>query len=394
MTHIQSLPAAGFAATAISYGPARMGFGLFVPQFREAFPMPASVVGVVSGLGFLGMFAGLILAQVLLTRRGPEMPVLLGLFAAALGLSIVAAAPSVHVLALGVFLAASSAGFAWTPFNDAVNRKLPDFDRPAALCEISTGTSIGIAGAGLAALGLVVANLPWRVGWAIFAGAAVVALGINWAALRHVERAEPGPDHDWHRLIQGDAGPLYGIAFVFGVVSSVFISFAADHLRGAGGVPGLAPAAMPALVFVIYGIFGLPAFRTGQLRQRVGLLWLLRGLLLMGGASVACLVVAPGHWGGLILSAGLQGLFVMMISAVLSFWSERLFPALPSLGFTAALLATAAGSVTGPVLAGLILDRVGAQPMFLATALLPVLTAVILRPHYAQERPAGAVVMG
>ena len=394
MTYFQSLSAAGFIATAISYGPARMGFGLFVPEFRETFSMSASVVGVVSSLGFLGMFLGLLLAQALLTRRGPELPVLLGLFAATFGLSLVAAAPSVPVLALGVFIAASSAGFAWTPFNDAVNRKVPDFDRPTALSEISTGTSIGIVAAGLAALGLMATDLSWRGTWTLFAAAAAVALVVNWAALRHVERGELGPDHDWRRLLQSDAAPLYVIAFVFGVVSSVYISFAADHMRQSGGVPALPASMMPAALFVLYGLFGLPAVLTGQIRDSVGLPWLLRGLLLAGGLSVACLAIAPAHWGGLILSAGLQGLFVMMLSALLSFWSERLFPSLPSLGFTAALLATAAGSILGPALAGALLDRVGAGATFLAAALLPALTAVLLRRRHVQERPAGAVVMG
>lgn len=394
MTYFQSLSAAGFIATAISYGPARMGFGLFVPEFRDSFSMSSSAVGVVSSLGFLGMFFGLLLAQALLTRRGPELPVLLGLFAAMFGLTLVAAAPSVPVLAIGVFIAASSAGFAWTPFNDAVNRKVPDFDRPAALSEISTGTSIGIVAAGIAALALMATDLSWRTTWTLFAAAAAVALVVNWAALRHVERGELGPDHDWRRLLQSDALPLYVIAFVLGFVSSVYISFAGDHLRQTGGVPGLPATAMPAVLFLLYGLFGLPAVMTSRVRQQVGLPWLLRGLLVAGGLSVASLAIAPAHWGGLILSAGLQGLFVMMLSALLSFWSERLFPSLPSLGFTAALLAAAAGSVLGPALAGVLLDRFSATAMFLAAAMLPALTAVLLRRHHVQERPAGAVVMG
>ena len=126
MTYYQSLSAAGFAATAISYGPGRMGFGLFVPEFRSEFALSSAVVGFVSGLGFFGFFLGLIIAQVLLIRRGPEAPVLSGLVAATSGMVLVALAPNLLVLAIGVFLAASSAGFAWTPFNDAVHRKVFD----------------------------------------------------------------------------------------------------------------------------------------------------------------------------------------------------------------------------------------------------------------------------
>ena len=139
MPRFWSLSAAGFAATAISYGPGRMGFGLFVPEFRDAFSMSTSAIGFVSSFGFLGFFIGLLTAQALLRRRGPELPVLCGLSAATLGMGLVAVAASLPVLAIGVFLATSSAGFAWTPFNDAVHRTLTDKWRPAALSGISTG---------------------------------------------------------------------------------------------------------------------------------------------------------------------------------------------------------------------------------------------------------------
>src|SRR6056297_1218518 len=112
------LSAAGFAATTISFGPARMGFGLFVPEFRTAFSMSTSSVGLVSSIGFSGFLAGLLGAQALLRRWGPEAPVLLGLIAATIGMSVIAMAPSITVLAFGVFCASSSAGFTWTPFHD------------------------------------------------------------------------------------------------------------------------------------------------------------------------------------------------------------------------------------------------------------------------------------
>ena len=76
MTHFQSLSAAGFAATAISYGPGRVGFGLFVPAFSGAFSLDGTTIGLISSLGFGGFFLALLTAQYLLNRQGPEVPVL------------------------------------------------------------------------------------------------------------------------------------------------------------------------------------------------------------------------------------------------------------------------------------------------------------------------------
>ncbi|MEQ8347514.1 MAG: MFS transporter [Sneathiellaceae bacterium] len=391
MSLVYSLSAAGFAATAISYGPARMGFGLFVPEFRAAFPMSTPAVGFISSLGFLGFFVALLLAQALLSRRGPAAPVLTGLVAATAGMGVVALAPNLPALAAGVVLAAASAGFAWTPFNDAVHRTVRDVARPTALSRISTGTSLGIAAAGLAALGMSLMGFSWRLCWTFFAIAGALALICNRAALRQVGRApSPARRHCWRAFLHRAALPLFAIGFVFGTISAIYLSFAADHLVTAGGVPGVPAAATPALVFIAYGMFGLAGLATGRAKKVIGLPWLLRLLMLAGAVSAAILAILPGSWAGMIASAGLQGVHVMMTSAVLAFWSERLFPAFPSLGFTATLLAVAAGSVTGPALAGIAADTFGAGAMFLGTAALPAAIAVALRDRHAQERPVRA----
>ncbi|WFE76551.1 MFS transporter [Roseinatronobacter sp. S2] len=388
MRYFWSLSAAGFAATAIGFGPARMGFGLFVPEFRSAFSMSSSAVGFVSSLGFFGFLIGLLIAQALLDRRGPGLPVLSGLAAATFGMGLVALAPNLPVLALGVFTAASSAGLAWTPFNNAIHRYVSDQNRPAALSVVSTGTGIGIALAGLAALVMVLLGISWRLCWAFFAAASAVALVGNWAAFCRIDKnAGGGPRDGWKDLIHPPAIPLFAIGFAYGTTSAVFIAFAADHMVNSGGMRGIPVNATPAFVYICYGLFGLTGLLTGRVRDRIGLPVLLRLLMLAGAISVSVAAIFPDNWMGLAVSSGLQGVHVMMTSAVLAFWSERLFPALPSLSFTAALLAAAAGSVLGPALAGVASDAFGAGAMLLGTATLPILTALVLRNRHVRDTP-------
>lgn len=387
MSFFHSLSLAGFAATAVSYGPGRMGFGLFVPEFQAAFSMSSSTVGVVSSLGFLGFFMGLLIAQFFLNRRGPEFPVLIGLAAATLGTGVVALAPDVAVLAAGIFLAGSSAGFAWTPFNDAVHRKIADVDRPTALSQISTGTSAGVTLAGTVALAMVHLEYDWRFCWAVFTGASALALLGNWAALRHVEKSpERQPQERCRDLFHFTAMPLFGVAFVYGITSAIYISFAADRFAH-GGLPGVSDSATPAFVFICYGAFGLSGLFTDRLRDAFGLIWLLRALLLAAAASLALAALMPGYSLGLVSSAALQGINVMMTSAILAFWSERMFPSFPSLGFTVTLMATAAGSVIAPPFAGIVADGFGLQAMFLGTAAIPLAATAILQTRFLVERP-------
>ncbi|WP_349364493.1 MAG: MFS transporter [Roseitalea porphyridii] len=388
-TLFRILSAAGFAATAVSFGPARMGFGLFVPEFRDAFSLSTSTVGFVSSLGFLGFFLGLLAAEALLIRHGPKVPVLAGLSAATVGMAIVAGAPTLAVLATGVFLAGSSAGFAWTPFNDAVHRKVPDAARPAALSAISTGTSVGIALAGIAALAMVQSGLSWRHCWAVFAMVSVVVLIANWTTLRQVDRSPgAGPPARWRQIARRAALPLLLIAFVSGTVSAIYISFAADRVRAVGGLPGVPAAIAPALIFIGYGLFGMTGLATARMKAAIGLSWLLRILMAAGAGSLALVALLPASWTGLTASAGLQGIYVMVTSAVLALWSERLFPQLPSFGFTAALVAMAAGSVGGPAVAGVAADAFGMPAMLMGAAVPPAATAVMLRAAHVRERGA------
>jgi len=366
-----------------------MGFGLFVPELRSAFSMSTATVGLVSSIGFLGFFIGLLVAMPQLRRKGARIPVLSGLAAATVGMGAVAFAPSLPVLTIGVFLAALSAGLAWTPFNDAVHRNVSDQDRPSALSAVSTGTAVGIASAGFAAFAQVVGDLSWRWAWAAFAAASAIALAGNWAAFRGAHTGHGNePETGLRELLRASAIPLFTIGFVYGTTSATYIAFAADQAVKAGGVQGVPVGTAPALVYMCYGLLGLAGLLTGQLRNTVGLPALLRLLMLAGALSMVLAAMAPGSWAGLTLSAGLQGVHVMMTSAVLAFWSERLFPSLPSLSFTAALLAAAAGSVLGPAAAGGVSGVFGVEAAFLGTAALPACTALLLRDRHVRERAA------
>jgi predicted MFS family arabinose efflux permease len=379
MSDLTRLSGAGFAATAIAFGPGRTGFGLFLPEFREAFGLSSTVADLISGAGFAGFLVALVAAQVLDARRGPRLPVAVGLLAAALGSGIVAAAPNVPLLALGTILVMSSAGFAWTPFNDAVHRVLPSAERPRALSVVSTGTSIGVTAAALCAGAVALSGLSWRVAWAVFAAGGAAAAIVNLASLSRLRGASgPMPETPLHRLLARRAWPIHALGLSFGITTAIYISFAADRIAEAGGLPGAGAGLAAPVVFVAYGVFGLAGLATGRVRARAGLPGILRALLLASAVSHLLVALAPTGWAAVILSAGLQGVYVMMASAVLSFWSERLFPALPASGFTGALLAVASGSVGGPVLAGLVRDAAPDAAIFLAAAGVSATTALLL----------------
>jgi predicted MFS family arabinose efflux permease len=279
----------------------------------------------------------------------------------------VATAPGLAPLAAGVALAGSSAGLCWTPFNDAAERVVPPDMRPGTLSAISTGTTMGVAGAGGLALAVGLGALPWRVTWGLFAIAGVLAAA---AAIRAVPGGyRPAPrDDDAPAFLRADTASLYVAALVFGASNAVYLSFAADRVAQAGGLPGPLAASAPATVFLGYGLAGLVGLATGRMEARAGLHPLLAGIFAAFSASLALIGLWPGSWPGVLASAGLQGAAVMTVSATLAIWTLRLFPGRGAQGFTAALIVVGAGSALGPALAGPVIDSLGARAAFLGFA--------------------------
>lgn len=376
MTRTFWLSCAGFAATAVSFGPARMGFGLFLPKFREAFALSTTLSGLIASLGFLAFLVALPLTAWLGDRVGQRVPVLIGALSATVGFLAVATASNSFALALGVALAGASAGFCWAPFNDAAERVVPAPARPGALSAVATGTTIGVATAGALFLGVTFGVTDWRTVWGIFA---LVGLVAALLALRGVPAGPPPVKAGLpggQGLLRREVLPLYATAVCFGASNAIFLSFAAAHVVASGGLGGLPDRTAAAVIFLSYGLCGLVGLATGWIEARLGIDRLL-GVIFAGfTASLVLVALTPNLWPAVLLSAGLHGAAVMTISAVLSFWSLRLFPGRGSLGFTAALVGVAFGSVVGPALAGALAGVTGLTAAFLVTATAPLATTV------------------
>lgn len=377
MRQVYLLASAGFVATAVAFGPARMGFGLFLPTFREAFALSTTMAGLVASLAFSAFLIALPLTAWLGGRVGQRVPIVAGALSAMIGFWVVASASDVGELALGIALAGASAGLCWAPFNDAAERVVPEADRPGALSAVSTGTTVGVAGAGALFLAVTLGSLDWRVPWVVFG---VMALVAALMALYGVPggRTTPNPGTAGQpKLFRRNVISLYVVAMCFGASNSVYLSFAADHVVAGGGLPGITEQSAAAVIFLGYGLCGLVGLATGRLEAWLGLNVLIATIFSAFTASLALVAIFPGVWSAVVVSAALHGGAVMTISAVLAFWSLRLFPGRGSTGFTIALIGVALASVIGSATAGLLADATSLATALLATSAAPLIAAII-----------------
>jgi predicted MFS family arabinose efflux permease len=379
---------AGFFAIAVAFGPARSGFGLFLPDFRREFGLSTEVSGVIAGGSYGGYLVALSLVGLFAARFGPRLFVTVGGISATTGMILVAIAPNAPLLATGLILAASYAGWSWSPYNDAVEREVPYRWRGRVLSAISTGTTFGLTIAGLIALAAGVWGLPWRAAWLGFAAAALAVTAWNARALpgkpQGPESSAPqhGADPGW--LLRPGSVVLFGVALSFGVVSGFYWSFAVDFISRSGVLP---PEAGP-VFYIALGIAGFVGLLTGDAIARFGLRSTLAACFISLSVVGLLLGFAPTAWAVVGVSAAFLGAGIMCTSALLSVWSSLLFPEQPSTGFSAVLLFLGIGTIVGPVALGIFAGHSGLDVAFLVAGALALLTALVAALARTLEHPS------
>ena len=67
----QQLGLAGFFATAVAFGPARNGYGLFLPDIREEFGLSTVILGLIASGLYAGYLAALFAVGLFAARLAP-----------------------------------------------------------------------------------------------------------------------------------------------------------------------------------------------------------------------------------------------------------------------------------------------------------------------------------
>ncbi|MER5391089.1 MFS transporter [Saccharopolyspora sp. NPDC002686] len=365
---------AGASAIGVSFGFARYGYGLFLPEIRREFDLPIALLGAIGSATYVGYLIALVLAGALSDRIGPRPLIVTAGLSAAAGMALVAFAPDPTALVVGLVLAGTSSGWVWAPYSDAVPRVVPAERRERMLAVLPTGTAFGTVAAG--ALALVATGTAWRYAWAFFAAIAV-AVTVHNARLLPGGPSPAGPKTGVRvRFFRRPAIPLFATALSYGLIGSVYWTFAAE-LVAAG------PTAA-AVFWTLIGLAGIGGLAAGAVIERLGLRSTHALLFSMLAVAVVALGTAPGSFAAAGLSAVLYGPAFMAVSGLLAVWSYQLFPERPATGFSAVVLFLGIGTIIGPAALGVLADNAGLSTTFLVTAGISLLTLPI-RPNAAER---------
>lgn len=364
---------------AVSYGLARFGYGLFLPDLRTAFELDAAALGLIGAGSYAGYCLAVVVSMVFTARLGPRFMVVVTGAVAVAGMTMIALSPAAWVVAAGVLVAGSSAGLASPPMGEAVARVVSPAGQDRANALINCGTGVGVALAGPAAL--LVAD-GWRLAWAAFAAVGLVVLLWNAAVMpgrtsgRQVEPGGQIPRVTPRWLVRGSS--LFVAAAGIGLGSAAYWTFSRDLVVQAGGIGEFGTT----IFWVAIGVSGVAGGVAGDLVEKLGLTWALRASLASMAAASGLLAAAPDVPVAAYASATLFGSSYIILTGIVLVWAVSVFSERPSAGLGAAFLVLAAGQVLGSVLAGTLAESSGLRTAFWVFAGITLVTALV-RPRKA-----------
>lgn len=353
----------GTAMIALTFGLARYGYGLLLPDMKADLGIGPSAAGLISSLSYTAYLVANAAVVPLASRRGSRVAVAGAAASAAVGMAAIAVAGSAWLVAVGVLVAGAAAGMAFPPYAEIVDRHVDAPRRVAVWSTISSGTGWGVALAGPVAI---VAGDQWRVAWASFVVVAVV-VGVTATRLAppHDDLASCRPRLSPSWFFCPRSRPLLVSSVLVGAGSSVWWVFSVDAMQHAGMAAAAARSVYAACgVACILGSLSGFAFASLGLRSSyLGATALLAVALGLLGAATADLPTA-------FIAAGLFGAFFATVVAAHGVWSAEVFKTHPAAGLAAVSTALTVGTLLGPPLAGVVIGLTSHEVAMVGAAIL------------------------
>jgi predicted MFS family arabinose efflux permease len=386
--------AASVAMASVTYGVGRYAYGLFLPQIRRDFGLDTFTLGLIASVGTVVYLLSNIVASAIAVHFKPRTFTVIGGAVTTLGLALVGIATNAPTAVGGILLAGAGAGI-YTPAQfEAIEAWLLPPWKSRAMGAVNAGATPGKILTGLAAFWI---QSSWQHAWLELAA---VSCGVTvWNAWllpnRAVTHDGMKPKRHMHiRLFTRAACiPLYGTLVIYGLLFSIYLTFAIDLLSSVGAMK----SPVDKLFWPLLGVAGLTTVFTGSAVSRYGVRSLLSVSLPLCGLSYAMLALASNNPWVILGSAVLFGATSIAPGTGFMVWGIRLFNERPSIGSGTVFFFQSVGTIMGPIVFGWIAPRIGVVPVFLALAAL----SVVVLPFFPSRvfdtsapRPSEALAPG
>lgn len=373
----------GLCIVGVTFGMARYGYGLFLPQISAAFSLGKEMQGFLGSALYAGYLLATVISAWLSGYKGPRYPLTLGFFCASAGTAIVALSSTPNELLMGILLCGASPGMVFPALSDWVSIEAERTTRNHMFAIMNSGTGLGVI---FAAPLDWIASSHWRDAWLFFSLCSLVAGVFAVANAPSKDKCGISPSDknqrfDFKTLFKSQVYPLYFVSVISGFVTSIYWTYSVDLIVNSKS--GILPGDKPELVFwMIVGIAGFVGALTGGIINKNGLKNVLT--LTMTSISLALLLLSTeaANFVTVLISGGIFGAGFIFITGLLGVWSMVLFVKRPSIGFGFTFLLFTAGAMLGPYAAGIIASKMSQVLAFKIAALLSLFACILIKKTY------------
>ncbi|HJQ42521.1 MAG TPA: YbfB/YjiJ family MFS transporter [Jatrophihabitantaceae bacterium] len=358
---------------AVSQGFARFTYPFVLPQMRDDLLGSYSAAGALGAVN-LGSYLAGVLAMTWISRR-VESTVLLkaGLFLTAGGLLLIAAAPSVPWVVVGMAEVGLCSAAVWVPAAGIVSAHAPEHRRGFAfgITVAGIGLSIAVTGQLVSLVHRIAGPDSWRPVWAIESGLAVTILVVQLCLLRRLP-GEHAPDTTRRPLRELMPAPqlLLVSYFLYGASYAIFTNYLVAAVQTDLGISQSSAAQVYSVLGVASIFGGLVLGRiSDRLERRTVLGWS------VVGTGLLCLVVPAGVGPLAVPVALLYGLLMTGVGSVLfAYISDSVPQSFVAAAFGTITISLGLSQLVAPPFGGWLADRTGG---FAASYLVAAVVGVI-----------------
>jgi len=363
------------AMTSVTYGLGRYAYGLFLPAIRGTFELDNFTLGLIASLNASAYLIATVIASGAAVYFKPRTFIVGAGLVTTLGLFAVGTTSNVSIAVAGIVLSGIGAGFFSPAAFEAIEAWLPERWKHRAIGAVNAGATPGLILTGLAAYAM---QSSWQSAWLIMAAIALIATIWSMLAIPGITLLQPEEKPKLPISIElfrrRRCIPLYLVTFVYGLLISVYLTFAVDLILSTGGIG--APA--DKLFWVLLGVAGLPTIFAGEIVARFGVRLLLTVSIPLCGFAYALVAILSQNPPAVLVSAALFGMMSIVPGNGLLVWGMRLFHPRPSLGTGAVFFVLSLAVIIGPAASGLLVSFLPMHTLFLGVAVLSVIVLPLI----------------
>jgi MFS family permease len=354
-------------AAGVAQGFGRFGYALLLPAVNADLVHSYVVAGLLGTLNLTAYLAGALLISLTADRLAPATAVRRGLLLTTAGLTVLALAPSVPVLVVGMVLSGFGGAMIWVPAPGIAGAAVGVARRGLAIGLTGSGVGLGVMASSALTVGVHAVAGPgaWRPVWAV---EAVLSALVAVAAARWLRpRAAPvsGPVRiSALRAVPGWIGSTLSYGG-YGLAIAIYMTFLVSAYQDDAGFATGHAAAVFALAGTAITAGGVLIGRwSDRVGRRAAMTWAYAAM------TGAILLVPVGAEPWAVVSAVVFGLAMSGAPAVLAaHLADSLDPRRFAAAFGAVTLVFGLAQLVGPQLGGWIAERTGSfTPAFLVAA--------------------------